>query len=647
MARTLFSGVDIDRVQGTSGTPLLSASGAIARVYLDVPGTQLADIQNADGSANATATLTVTSRSELPDFLGPVSGVTVLYVRVDGGDPLKVEAAPDVAPQIAVAIATQAEADRGTYLDKVTGTAQTVAGPVDFAVAPTVAGAAISAGGGTSKYEPSGQTYNVTESSFRKWRAAVARQRTGAFARINCYGDSITEDTPSRAGAWPEVFRPMLGVSLGATGTGTGPILLTPNSVGGDTRIAYTGSWANSPHGAFGTAREATGPGSTITFTPGIPNDRFLVTYRKGSSWGTFTYSVDGAAAVSVNANAGTDSIALLEIGPLTLGSHTLVINSPATAGQIVDISTLEASVGTGGIRVGKLAKSGTDAAAFTQSQGVAGSFDPFVPDLSVIFLGANDYNAQTPVATYKTRIGSAVTRARLTGDVLLVVTVPENYSTSGKTILRQAYTDALYQIADEQDVALLDLTKRWGTFTLGTAQGLYLDALTHPSVAGAFDIANAVFAAVRKGTEGPTAAIAGRRANRALDVTPTYSDGVAIVNVTVPVGTAGATPVVAVTKASDGSNVFSVDNNAIMRTSEARFTGRVGLGTNGGSAYVRSAATDKVRVEDSGTTARVDLGTDVELLTAAARYYVKSPDGTRYYLSPPNGGGAATWVAG
>lgn len=94
MARLLFpDAASIDRVQATANTALLSAAGAQAKVYLDAPGTQLADITNPDGTAVAApGTLTLDSLSRLPEFLGPVSGAQVLYVRIDGGAPLPVEA---------------------------------------------------------------------------------------------------------------------------------------------------------------------------------------------------------------------------------------------------------------------------------------------------------------------------------------------------------------------------------------------------------------------------------------------------------------------------------------------------------------------------------------------------------------------------
>lgn len=162
MARVLFTGSDIDRVQATAGTPLLSAAGAEAKVYLDAAGTQLADIQNADGSANATATLIVSSRSELPDFLGPTSGTTTLYVRVDGGDPLKIEAA--AAGQVAGAIAASEATARQTYaaVKVAVGAGIDPTGATDSSARILVLlGDLYAAGGGTLHFPPG--TYRIDQ----------------------------------------------------------------------------------------------------------------------------------------------------------------------------------------------------------------------------------------------------------------------------------------------------------------------------------------------------------------------------------------------------------------------------------------------------------------------------------------------------
>lgn len=144
MARLRFpDAASVDRVQATAGTALLSASGAAARIYLDAAGTQLADILNGDGTANATATLLLDDLSRLPEFQGPTSGQQVLYARVDGGAPLPLHATIDArldaqdvllderfadqTADVEAALAAQAAEFGATYPARASGTTATAA----------------------------------------------------------------------------------------------------------------------------------------------------------------------------------------------------------------------------------------------------------------------------------------------------------------------------------------------------------------------------------------------------------------------------------------------------------------------------------------------------------------------------------------
>ncbi len=50
---------------------------------------------------------------------------------------------------------------------------------------------------------------------------------------------------------------------------------------------------------------------------------------------------------------------------------------------------------------------------------------------------------------------------------------------------------------------------------------------------------------------------------------------------------------------------------------------------------------------ESDGITDAVRISkTEVEILGTGKAFIMRSPDGTRYKLTPPNGGGAAIWVA-
>ncbi len=329
--------------------------------------------------------------------------------------------------------------------------------------------------------------------SLPRWQAALA----GGSPRLAVYGDSISEDSPSRTLAWPSDLRSMLSKRIGGA-SGTGLILLTPNSVKDEPRVTYTGSWANSPHGIDGAAREASGPGDTIVFRPGITGVQFVVDYRTGPQWGTFSYQIDGGPPVAVNATTPANSVETMSIPVSASSAHTLTIDSPSDA-TTVDISAVGLA-GATGLQLANLAKSGADTTMFNPPQGIASCFTPIRPDLSVILLGANDYNSQVPLATYTANLQAAIDNAKLTGDVLLVVTVPENYQ-GAHTVPRSRYTEALYALAVANHAGLLDLTKRWGSFAHGTALGLYKDDVTHPSAKGAADIAQAVFATIVPGS--------------------------------------------------------------------------------------------------------------------------------------------------
>lgn len=326
-----------------------------------------------------------------------------------------------------------------------------------------------------------------------RWQAALA----SGTARLTVYGDSISEDSPSRAGAWPSLLQKLLGSRIGVA-TGTGVILLTPNSVSEDRRVTYSGKWSNSPHGIDGAAREAVGPGSDLVFRPATAGDRFIIYYRTGPLWGTFTYQVDGSPPVGVNATVPTNGVASVSI-PLTNGAgHTLTIRSPAD-GLTVDITAVALFNGATGLRLANLSVSDAGTAMFNPPQGIASCFAPVRPDLSVIFLEADDYDRQTPVATYKRNLDAAIGQARLTGDVLLVTSIPE-LPGSHPTRL-SGYTAVLNTLARENHVALLDLSKEWGSFARGVSRGRYQDNMTRPSAKGAAEIARAVYAAIRPTT--------------------------------------------------------------------------------------------------------------------------------------------------
>lgn len=79
---------------GPPGSAVRNAAGGVATIYADASGTQLADIQNLDGTSIAGSMLIVDAYSRLPPFLGP-DGADTVYISVDNGPVTAVYARAD------------------------------------------------------------------------------------------------------------------------------------------------------------------------------------------------------------------------------------------------------------------------------------------------------------------------------------------------------------------------------------------------------------------------------------------------------------------------------------------------------------------------------------------------------------------------
>ena len=87
------------------GSVFESAGSVVVTAYADLAATTLADVQNADGSANAAATFTIGADSLVPLFLGPASGASTLYLKVGTGTAQAVHAVGGDAADAAAAAA--------------------------------------------------------------------------------------------------------------------------------------------------------------------------------------------------------------------------------------------------------------------------------------------------------------------------------------------------------------------------------------------------------------------------------------------------------------------------------------------------------------------------------------------------------------
>jgi lysophospholipase L1-like esterase len=354
----------------------------------------------------------------------------------------------------------------------------------------------ISQAGRTKLFDSRLSLYNATPANLRKLRAAIAKARSTSFARLNFYGDSTIHgsggDSPYHTHSAVSRLRALFDAKYGAAGTGV-EIPFTP-AIGGDTRWTFAGSWGAASFGIMGstTALASNGAGNTVAFA--APScDSFTIWYLRASPGGTFNINVDGGADTPVNSN-GAFAYQAVTIAAGALGAHTLNIKAPASGSLY--LCGVEATIGTVGVRVSRLGVPGRTsaeigAAAATSATGWNSlQFDLMPPDVSVLAMGINDWLTQVALATYKAQVQAAITKALTTGACILEVPTPPG-AASPPAIPWTSYVTQLYDLADTNDIPLIDMTHRWSDWTTSNAAPMayYGGDYLHPSGRGYWDI--------------------------------------------------------------------------------------------------------------------------------------------------------------
>lgn len=354
-----------------------------------------------------------------------------------------------------------------------------------------------------SGYNAQLSAYNVTESSIRRWRAQLAKAQVSASAapaRILCLGDSITEgtvgSTPFRSYNWPARLRTVLAADGRAGSVGEGCVVVggqVPASY--DERWTLGSGWSRVTGGLDGMWQAAPGSG-TLSFP--VPScDTIKIWYVRHSINGTWTWNVDGGSSTGVASN-GAISIQSTTF-TVSAGAHTLNIIPHATTGyaMIIGIEYYTAAArndvevitggGHSGYTSGQLA---TGSASPTTSFYTTDMMVALAPDLTAICLGRNDASG-VGSSGYKASMSIIIDAARTTAskDVLLVAPPP---ASAGSYPYDSVIRTALYQLADEKDLPLLDLTLRFGSSWNAAPYNLSADNL-HPNDAGSYAIGQAV----------------------------------------------------------------------------------------------------------------------------------------------------------
>lgn len=455
-----------------------------------------------------------------------------------------------------------------------------------------------------------------TETSCMYWRSALARQASGGTAaHIAFYGDSETwglrQADPIQTNSFPARVKYMMQQSnLWGNSVFESLIWLTKNLAGSgnssfDTRFTVGAGWVwdgnNGGPGqnAYTNSTDTTG----ILFVPDAVSQTtsYTIWYKQGSSQGTFTYSIDGGAPVTVNAT-GTTGIGSVTTTTTALGNHYIRIKNVTGTNTLYSLILNNSGRAAGGVQFSICGVSNSTTGNWNQS-GVIFSltcaFTQAKPDMAVINLFTNDYlNNINPTTTYANFNGIVAAAKAVNCDVVLMI--PAICNTT-QTYAYAQYKAVVYQVALEQDLSVIDMSQRWPVFSVANASPflLYFDTI-HPSTKGYIEYAQAAFEKLCRITPTGAISIQGGVGVGGLNLTTTGSGGAATLAYT----STGRVLNVPTYTGSGGGSVTSVSV-----TTANGVSGAVANATSTPAITLTLGAITPSSIVNSGTTQTTGLG--------------------------------------
>lgn len=286
--------------------------------------------------------------------------------------------------------------------------------------------------------------------------AAVGDSTVAGFNMVNGGTNQVIN-------SWPMQLAGMLSRSSAqnrwGTASGTFATLLQM-----DGRVTSTGAWSQTATFApGGNAYGATAAGS-MTFTPNQNVNHFDLYWRDGAVGRTFTYSVNGGAAVTVTSSGTTRVVKTSVHLPVPVSSNIVLTWSAGTV-IIFGIDAYDDSLGLP-TRVWNFGISGATSTQLVDNSDTAGgrtaAYNAGNADLWIIEGGiVNDWRQNIPVATSKANLTTLVNLAKSqkgnTGRAILI-TPPADSDMSNSGPIQGQYVQAMREVAIEQNVPLIDI---------------------------------------------------------------------------------------------------------------------------------------------------------------------------------------------
>ena len=360
----------------------------------------------------------------------------------------------------------------------------------------------------TTGYSGAPYTYNITSTNTSNLRTVWAGQTRNAQVAIN--GDSTAKGVNETAIPYNTQYsQGALAVQLASVLSASGVTSAANNWYGlsgatlndyviRDGRLTVSGgtvSGSNQYQGGTEIRFPGVASGATLTFNN--VDTCNIVWVNQTTSNRVMSYQVDGGTVNNLT-TTGTAAIitsppgnvALGAVGTHTLnfawvsGGTTLLPGVNCWNSSRLEISILNEAI-SGGVSANMIANSGTPGAGRIQQ------LTNFPPDLVITEMGlVNDCRTSVSVATSKANMTSFVQSMKAIGVQVLFLTPPYDNS-SPCNVNQAAYVTAMYQVAAEQGIGLIDIQKRWHSYNNAVTNGWQYN----PGIASAATITNATWA--------------------------------------------------------------------------------------------------------------------------------------------------------
>lgn len=340
------------------------------------------------------------------------------------------------------------------------------------------------------------------------------------------------QDTVGRSTlhAWPEfVAREQLGmpttasfVMIGDSWTSrdliSGPLRRMLQDSYGDAGIGYVGIGAN--HGvpaatgvlyrriglwtdrdktpdAYGldlASATTSDPAASVTID--APATDFILHYMRQAGGGSFRVQVDNGEEQIIQTEAAISSYTTLRVGPFADGPHHLKISLDSAEGTGVTLFGADVQRNGTGVRVHRIG-SGSATTQMYASQDhrfTIGALAALNPALVLIMLGTNDMAISMEPSQFYSNLVAIVHRVRDEApDADIVLATPADNAIITGLYGMATYVATTRQVAEDEQIAFLDVYANFGPYDRGERHGLYAD-MSHPSLLGGQVIANLIY---------------------------------------------------------------------------------------------------------------------------------------------------------